>query len=132
MSIIVEIRKLTAEFKEVRTKHYEELDKYKDGPGGEVIDWVGYVDARARQDGADAKRYSELVLKLTELVGPDLKVGDMVVVPVGIATASGGFVGFHGEVTAEVLVLEDRDGDILVLAQGMEQYVDSRKVQLAE
>ncbi|MFJ6183726.1 hypothetical protein [Streptomyces sp. NPDC092295] len=104
MSIIVEIRELIAESEKVR----------------------------AERGGADAELYSELVLKVAELLGPDLKVGDVVVVPADITTASGGFVGFDGEVTAEVLAPADQDGDVLVLAQGMEQYVNPRKLQLAE
>lgn len=74
----------------------------------------------------------EVVVKLVELVGPELKVGDAVIVPDDITTKGGGFVGYDGTVTAEVLALEDEDGDILVTAQNMEQYIDPAKVKLVE
>ncbi|MFE3589445.1 hypothetical protein ACFXOY_18275 [Streptomyces niveus] len=132
MSINDEIRKLIAGFAEVRIEQEAELDKFRDGSDGEVFDWVRYGQVCTEHDEADAERYSELVFKLTELVGPQLKVGDTAVIPADITTASGGLVCFDGEVTAEVLALEDEEGDVLVRAQGIEQYVANSQVRLAK
>ncbi|WP_406192462.1 hypothetical protein OH733_05205 [Streptomyces griseus] len=132
MSIVAEVRKLVTEYGGIRERQEKELDEFRDGPGGEVVDWVRYDAARARHSEDDSERYAALVGELAKLAGPLLAVGDVVIVPDNSTTVEGGFVGFSGEVTAEVEALEDGDGDILVCAEGVSQYVDPRQVQLVE
>lgn len=73
MSIVAEVRKLVTEYGGIRERQEKELDEFRDGPGGEVVDWVRYDAARARHSEDDSERYAALVGELAKLAGPSLR-----------------------------------------------------------
>ncbi|WP_436739961.1 hypothetical protein [Streptomyces sp. BBFR102] len=133
MSIKRDIRALAKKFCDAESYRIRHLDRFlgEDGrvaPGKISEHNRAYIDAShdARSD------LGSLIAELERLAGPELTIGSAVLVPADATTASGGFVLFDGEVTAEVVGEEDEDGDVPVEAGGLRQYVDACQLKFAE
>lgn len=128
-----EIRDLVKEYRAKDAKREADLGEYRNEDGDVASEDLRDYDERRFDLALEADGdLSDLLAELEALAGPALAVGDAVIVPTDITTVSGGFVGYVGEVTAQVIALEDKDGDILVKAQDMGQFVDPAKVKLVK